>query len=64
MIVRGRKLVVVRRAGDKEATTLQVGQSINGWTIEDIRSHTVSLVSGDARQTLRLADDKNSSSEP
>jgi hypothetical protein len=63
MIADGNQLISVKRAGDREAKVLRIGQSLDGWTIDAIQNNTVVLRSGDARQTLHLADDKKSESK-
>jgi hypothetical protein len=60
LLTDGKKLAAIRRTSDHEETTLSVGQSIDGWTIVDIKNGAVFLQSAESRQVLRLADDKNS----
>jgi hypothetical protein len=59
----GKNLATVRRKSDLEATTLTVGQTIDGWTVTNIAGNAVFMQSGDTGQVLRLADDKDNTTK-
>jgi type II secretory pathway component PulC len=65
MITQDKKIAVIKRDGDTEIMSLQVGQSLDAWTIEDIKNNHIILQSGDDKKSLSLADEKkNGAAQP
>ena len=58
MSTKDKKIAVIKRTDSPETMSLQVGQSLDSWKIENIKNNRVILQSGDTRQSLALADDK------
>jgi hypothetical protein len=59
VITGGRKLAVLKRTSDKDATPLAIGGTIDGWTLLDVGKSEAYLENGDRREVLRLADEKD-----
>ncbi|MGB9154823.1 MAG: hypothetical protein WCD70_17260 [Alphaproteobacteria bacterium] len=58
MSTKDKKIAVIKRTDSPETMSLQVGQSLDSWKIENIKNNRVILQSGDTRKSLALADDK------
>jgi hypothetical protein len=63
IVTNDRKWATVRHASDHEATTLSIGQAIDGWTVVNIKTNAVFLQSGSSKQVLRLADEKDAATK-
>ena len=58
VITNGHKLALIQHGAEPNLLSLQVGQSSDGWIIQDIRSNTVVVTSGASKQFLHLPDYK------
>jgi hypothetical protein len=50
------KIAIFKQEGAKESASVSEGQSIDGWTVEEINGNSVSLRAGDNKQNLRLPE--------